>query len=188
MFPASLIKGEDGIGLNQLSPQQDCAPAVHEPAPGREVPGHLHLDWWLRRGAAQQDPNTGQWTKEYKRQMASFFCNKYESKLWNGLVWITAVLPRRSSKEKWELYTCYVRNTGVRASWCKTINMLTNIWWRSNICYCSLIWCSLDIIPVYVWSYCLLGTSYLMLACWKQGGTISLAPPSGNKTHLPQCL
>lgn len=42
--PLHLFEGEHGISVCQLSAKQGRAPAVHEPAAGREVPGNLHLD------------------------------------------------------------------------------------------------------------------------------------------------
>lgn len=61
-----MFEGEHG-SVTQLPPQQSCAPAVHEPAPGWEMPGHLHLDRWNWRGSAQQDQNPGPRAKQLRR-------------------------------------------------------------------------------------------------------------------------
>lgn len=55
----SLIKGEHGVGVVQLPPQQGRAPTVHEPASGGQVSGHLHLDRRHWRGSSQQEPDPG---------------------------------------------------------------------------------------------------------------------------------
>lgn len=64
LYSASLIKGEHGVGIVQLQPEQGCAPTVHEPASGGEVPGHIHLDRRHWRGTSQQDPNPVQRAKK----------------------------------------------------------------------------------------------------------------------------
>lgn len=73
IFCLPAIEGEHGIGVVQLPPEQGCSPALHEPASGGQVPGHVHLDWWQRRGSAQQDPDPGLRAKEHSGYTVSFF-------------------------------------------------------------------------------------------------------------------
>lgn len=58
--------GQHGVLIGQLAPQQGRAAAVHEPASRREVPGHLHLDRRHRRGAPQQDQDSGHGAAEHR--------------------------------------------------------------------------------------------------------------------------
>lgn len=84
------------------------------------------------------------------QQVKELFRNKYENKLSRGFS-CTALLSRRNSMER---EGCPSTLLGVRTSWCNLRLMQT--WsWRTNICYCSVHWSSLDVFTVRI-SYLLI--------------------------------
>lgn len=62
-----MTAGDHDFHIHQLPSQQGGPAAVHQPASGGEMPGHIHLGGRHRRGAPQQDKDLGQRTRQRRR-------------------------------------------------------------------------------------------------------------------------